>query len=144
MLHCSQVVLLLKCTCVHSLASPVQQSCWSKQTVALSTCQAVSMLHDGTCMGPSINNLTGRLIIQTTNQLISQPIKQSVKSTVSQSIDQSHNRQVSHDCDILNAMQGSSMSATHVLLSQFPGPLMPNTPKDKVSLVVSSLCCLPL
>ena len=41
-------------------------------------------------------------------------------------------------------MQGSSMSQTHVLLSQFPGPLMPNTPKDKVSPSVTALWCLLL
>ena len=34
------------------------------------------------------------------------------------------------------------MSQTHVLLSQFPGPLMPNTPKDKVSPSVTALWCL--
>ena len=31
------------------------------------------------------------------------------------------------------------MSQTHVLLSQCPGPLMPNTPKDKVSNSVTAL-----
>lgn len=31
------------------------------------------------------------------------------------------------------------MSATHALLTHFPGPLMPNTHKDKVSLLISAL-----
>ena len=31
------------------------------------------------------------------------------------------------------------MSATYALLTHFPGPLMPNTHKDKVSLLISAL-----
>jgi len=31
------------------------------------------------------------------------------------------------------------MSATYALLTHFPGPLMPNTHKDKVSLSISAL-----
>ncbi|KAL0026968.1 hypothetical protein WJX79_003842 [Trebouxia sp. C0005] len=38
------------------------------------------------------------------------------------------------------AHQGSSMSATYALLTHFPGPLMPNTHKDKVLTYVSEAC----
>ena len=36
---------------------------------------------------------------------------------------------VSQECLLL---QGQSLSASHLLLTRFPGPLMPNTPKEKV------------
>ncbi|DBA94995.1 TPA: hypothetical protein ACH3X1_002518 [Trebouxia sp. C0004] len=42
--------------------------------------------------------------------------------------------------DLSQAFQGSSMSTTYALLTHFPGPLMPNTHKDKVLKYVSEAC----